>query len=353
MTPGRLTRLNTLNTDRTTEAPKPRLKPRGLPPALEAHGIYTANNPVEAALYGNDLLGPHEIHVDDSDLADFQSTFHGVLIRDVTLGYLDYSTAVMVKVEILATNHLIIVPAAGNSTITTAGVTVETSPVLAAVPTPGKRMTLECKADAAHLVVRIERRTLETHLSRLIGRTVDRAIEFKPSFDLSTGAANRWNFAVQMLHAELYEPESLLHRAAGLSSVEEFLMSALLFCQPSNFTDQLSANAKPISVAVQTAVDYIEGHLATPLAVQDVARAAGVGLRTLQNQFGSDLDQTPTQFIRNRRLERARSDLADASSSNRITVTDIATRWGFTHLGRFAVVYRSRFGESPSQTLRN
>ena len=27
-------------------------------------------------------------------------------------------------------------------------------------------------------------------------------------------------------------------------------------------------------------------------------------------------------------------------------------KWGFCHLGRFAVEYRRRFGESPSQTLR-
>jgi hypothetical protein len=26
-------------------------------------------------------------------------------------------------------------------------------------------------------------------------------------------------------------------------------------------------------------------------------------------------------------------------------------RWGFTHMGRFSVEYRLRFGESPSQTL--
>ncbi|MGI9616991.1 MAG: helix-turn-helix domain-containing protein [Acidimicrobiales bacterium] len=75
--------------------------------------------------------------------------------------------------------------------------------------------------------------------------------------------------------------------------------------------------------------------------------------RTLQNQFARELQQTPTNFIRNRRLERARTDLADASPTTGISVTDIATRWGFTHLGRFAVTYKSRFGESPSQTLKS
>ena len=36
-----------------------------------------------------------------------------------------------------------------------------------------------------------------------------------------------------------------------------------------------------------------------------------------------------------------------------VTVSEVAYRWGFTHLGRFAGAYRERFGETPSQTLRS
>jgi len=34
-----------------------------------------------------------------------------------------------------------------------------------------------------------------------------------------------------------------------------------------------------------------------------------------------------------------------------VTVAKIATRFGFTELGRFSVEYREMFGESPSTTL--
>ena len=54
--PGRLSRLSTLNTTRTSRAPQPRLKPRGLPPALAPHGVYVANNPALYALA--DATGP-------------------------------------------------------------------------------------------------------------------------------------------------------------------------------------------------------------------------------------------------------------------------------------------------------
>lgn len=94
-------------------------------------------------------------------------------------------------------------------------------------------------------------------------------------------------------------------------------------------------------------------NLAMPLTVDDIAAAVEVSVRTIESHFMEDLDQTPTAYVRNRRPECVRADLADARPGSGATVTDIALRWGFTHLGRFATTYRSRYGESPSQMLRS
>jgi transcriptional regulator GlxA family with amidase domain len=45
-------------------------------------------------------------------------------------------------------------------------------------------------------------------------------------------------------------------------------------------------------------------------------------------------------------------ELMDATPADGITVTSVAERRGFHHLGSFGVEYRKRWGESPSQTLR-
>jgi AraC-like DNA-binding protein len=46
-------------------------------------------------------------------------------------------------------------------------------------------------------------------------------------------------------------------------------------------------------------------------------------------------------------------DLQNAEPGHGTSVAAVAARWGFTHLGRFAIEYRRRFGSYPSQTLRS
>jgi transcriptional regulator GlxA family with amidase domain len=59
---------------------------------------------------------------------------------------------------------------------------------------------------------------------------------------------------------------------------------------------------------------------------------------------------SPMQYLRNSRFGKVRAALLRADPEE--SVTEIAMNWGFTHMGRFAVEYRQRFGESPSESLR-
>lgn len=351
--PGRLTRLHRIDTTGAEGRPRPRLKPRGIPPALASRPVYATDQPAEAARFGRDLLGPHSIRVTGPEPGEFQASLHAVLLRDVTLGYLDYGADTEVSVRQLTQDQLVIVPAIGSCTVEQDGEVAVGSPVQAIVPASDLPMTLVFDAGSPLVVLRIARAALDVHLSRLVGHLLGPALAFELELDLSNGSASRWNFAVQMLHAELFDETSLLHAGIGVGQLEEFVMSALLYSHRSNYTEQLVGATTHGRPAVRRAVDYIEGNLARPISVADVADAAGVSLRTLQAFFADDLNQTPSSFIRNRRLERARADLADAPPGSGTTVTQIANRWGFTHLGRFATSYHQRFGEPPSQTLRS
>ena len=55
------------------------------------------------------------------------------------------------------------------------------------------------------------------------------------------------------------------------------------------------------------------------------------------------------RHLRNIRLAQVREALIRADPEENVTA--VAMSLGFTHMGRFSVEYRLRFGESPSQTL--
>jgi len=59
---------------------------------------------------------------------------------------------------------------------------------------------------------------------------------------------------------------------------------------------------------------------------------------------------SPMRYLRTARFGKVREALRRAEPEE--SITEIAARWGFSHMGRFSVEYRRRFGETPSTTLR-
>jgi transcriptional regulator GlxA family with amidase domain len=102
--------------------------------------------------------------------------------------------------------------------------------------------------------------------------------------------------------------------------------------------------------ALRRAEEYLRAHVAAPVALAHVAEAAGVSIRTLSRAFRKHHGMGPIRFLATLRFEAAKSALL-AASPEETSVTRVALAHGFASLGRFAVQYRLRFGESPSQTL--
>jgi AraC-like DNA-binding protein len=118
-----------------------------------------------------------------------------------------------------------------------------------------------------------------------------------------------------------------------------------------------SANARSGSPTSPTASDryvrraeeFMRANLAEPITISDVAAHLGVSARSLQAGFRKHRNTSPREFLTARRLERARSLLLAPRPSD--SVTTIIYDCGVGNTGRFAGLYRSVFGESPSATL--
>jgi AraC-like DNA-binding protein len=96
--------------------------------------------------------------------------------------------------------------------------------------------------------------------------------------------------------------------------------------------------------------DWIDAHLHQPITLGRLCEVAGVGGRCLQKTFLERRGSTPIQYVINRRLEVVRTRLLEAAGA--VDVTSVAMACGFNHMGRFSVMYRRRFGETPSTTLK-
>ena len=72
--------------------------------------------------------------------------------------------------------------------------------------------------------------------------------------------------------------------------------------------------------------------------------------RSLQAGFQRVLDTSPLAYLRDLRLRAVHVELT--RPENFLPVREVALKWGFTHMGRFAAQYREAFGVTPSETSR-
>jgi len=101
---------------------------------------------------------------------------------------------------------------------------------------------------------------------------------------------------------------------------------------------------------VEDAEQLILAEINEPPQISALCLALAVSERTLRKAFHTIHGLPPCRRLRRLRLAGARAALQDADGEL-ISVTEIATNFGFVELGRFSVEYRKLFGETPSQTL--
>lgn len=96
---------------------------------------------------------------------------------------------------------------------------------------------------------------------------------------------------------------------------------------------------------------FIEEHLGDPaLSPAIVAAANDVSVRYLHRLFETQ-EATVAAWIRRRRLERCRRDLADPAMRT-VPISTIAARWGLTNPTHFGRQFRAAYGLLPTEYRR-
>ena len=101
---------------------------------------------------------------------------------------------------------------------------------------------------------------------------------------------------------------------------------------------------------VRIALAYMRREALKAINLSDLARLCSVSERTLHRHFVAFIGEPPLEHFRRTRLAAAREALLTPATEH-ATVAEIATRFGFAHLGRFSMEYQRHFNEAPSATL--
>jgi AraC-like DNA-binding protein len=137
--------------------------------------------------------------------------------------------------------------------------------------------------------------------------------------------------------------------AGVAAAIKESLLSAIdqafadvvnvKWASRANFTRQFE-----VFRDVQAVLSVDVGH---PIYSGDIARQIGVSVRTMHDAVQRYRGISLHRYLRLRRLWLVRQRLRAGTDS----IKACALAFGFWHLGDFSRIYRSQFGESPSETV--
>ncbi len=138
-----------------------------------------------------------------------------------------------------------------------------------------------------------------------------------------------------------------------IRAVENYLAATVLatFPNAARYESDTEDRQHGTPSLLRRAIAFIDDNAHRDISVVDIAESIYVTPRALQYMFRKHRDCTPMEYLRRVRLHHAHLELV-AADRMRTTVGQVAARWGFGHLGRFAVYYRAQYGQSPHVTLR-
>jgi AraC-like DNA-binding protein len=317
---------------------------------------------LEAALHTTDVdearafcrkmfYGPLRV-VPLGDLARFAFSGEVVQLGPVTVGEISYGVDVHLYTGDLESSYHVLAPLSGSVESRHRGTRVMADATRAAVYRPVGDIDLFWSADCRLLSVKVDRDALERHLDAALDGRVVTPLPLGASFDLVDGPGRTWAALVRLLHSELRGADGLATQPRMAARWRDLVLSGLALTVEHPYgpsADGLQGPRRPRPV--KRTLDAMHADPARQFTAADLATIAGVGVRVLQESFRQHVGMPPLAYLRRLRLDHVHAELSRADPW-KVTVSEVAYKWGFTHLGRFAGAYRARYGVSPSQTLK-
>ena len=285
-----------------------------------------------------------------ADRGHFELQMNAVNIGRTSLVFNRFGTGCKVKAE-LDDMFAFVIGGDRPSTFDLDGGSFVVSPRKAALITPAGQMQIQRSEGSEILVLRTSSSDLLHQFEKLTAQHHQGSLIFDHSIDLTNGPGAMLKRMINYLVSELEHNDLVVKRPGLLKNYDQMLLTALLFL-PHNQSEKLNEDRR-YQVApglVRRAEEYMRAYLKETISIDDLLRICGCSRSMLFAAFRNARGYTPMEFLTEQRLQSAREKLLKPHSVT--SVSSIALDCGFMNLGRFSQVYRRRFGERPSDTLR-
>ncbi|MBY5586840.1 AraC family transcriptional regulator [Rhizobium leguminosarum] len=299
--------------------------------------LSTPNSPIKVATDGNMPIAYR---------CNFVSVGKEVTVADCT-----YEGTILIRREAPSDRMIVFLPIEGNASFEGTREQIYSVPARGTILEAGRAAGARLFGPRRHFGLFVDQAKIVSHLTHMFERTISGDIDFHPHIDLTSGPGLVLQQIVSSLHRGFSGDGPLQRTPLAVSSLCDAAIYLLLESCPNRYSNELALPAPaPAPRHVKWAIDFMQEHITEPISLNDIALAAKVSVRTLQQGFRQFRQTTPMSYLQDLRMAAAHRDLLESDA--RQAIADVALKWGFMHPGRFAAEYRKRFGQLPSQTLK-
>ena len=158
----------------------------------------------------------------------------------------------------------------------------------------------------------------------------------------------RWEFREWRQMASTEGPAGTLNLAAHRQEALAIaILNGLSHSVKTEETQHLKSDR-----AIRLVLDYVNSAPSEEITAVELCSLADCSQRWLEQSFKMRFGVTPKAYVKFLRLARLRRDLQQPPCGERQTIIELASAYGFWHMGQLAADYRKVYGELPSDTLK-
>lgn len=280
----------------------------------------------------------------------FRSAINAVYGTGFYLAYMQYGVDVEIDAPADRADYSFSIPYRGEMASSTPQGPMACTDQQTVITSPGQPQTMFLSGGTQRLSMSIDAGLLRRRFALLTGEQVRGDIVFDPKMRVANGPGQLILSNIELVIDAYDRGGDVFANPCRETQFEETVLTALLVYQPHSHGWLLDRPAPaPASRDVKRVIDFLHENLETTLSLDDLVSIAGVPGRTLNEHFRAFTGLAPMAYARRERLRAVRRLLLSGEMQS---VTEAAMRFGFSHLGRFAALYREGFGETPSETVR-